>query len=144
MDNPKTVPAEILEHAASIVADAPMLKLMGIRIVSVTYGESVIEVTPRKQFENSMQRMHGGFVATVIDTALGVAVMSHLPVDTGYGTIDLNVKFVRKIDVDTGPLIVTAHVLHSGRTMLTAEAKVADKAGKLYAHGSGSFLVYPK
>jgi uncharacterized protein (TIGR00369 family) len=60
------------------------------------------------------------------------------------GTIALNISYVRKIDVATGPLIATATVLHAGRTILTAEAKVEDAAGVLYAHGTGTFMVYPK
>jgi uncharacterized protein (TIGR00369 family) len=56
----------------------------------------------------------------------------------------LNVNYVRKIELETGELIATGTVLHAGRTMLTAEAKVTDAAGKLYAHGTGTFLVYPK
>lgn len=122
----------------------PMLKLMNQSVVSIADGTATVTALPEMKFENSMGRMHGGFVATLIDTVLGCAVMSKLPKDTCYGTIDLNVKFVRKIDAGTGLLTATATVLHAGRTMLTAEAKVADSAGKLYAHGSGTFLVYPK
>jgi uncharacterized protein (TIGR00369 family) len=122
----------------------PMLKLMNQSVVSIADGTATVTALPEMKFENSMGRMHGGFVATLIDTVLGCAVMSKLPKGTGYGTIDLNVKFVRKIDVSTGVLTATATVLHAGRTMLTAEARVADGAGKLYAHGSGTFIVYPK
>ena len=75
---------------------------------------------------------------------MGCAVMTKVPEGLSYGTIDMNVKFVRKIDVATGLLTATATVVHAGRTMLTVEARVADAAGKLYAHGSGSFMVYPK
>jgi uncharacterized protein (TIGR00369 family) len=80
----------------------------------------------------------------LIDTALGSAVLSKLPKATGVGTVQLSVNFVRKIDIATGLIYATAHVLHAGRTMLTAECKVADQAGVLYAHGTGTFMVYPK
>jgi acyl-coenzyme A thioesterase PaaI-like protein len=70
--------------------------------------------------------------------------MTKLGKGVGYGTVELKVNFVRKIDLETGPLLLPANVLHAGRTMLTAECKVADAAGLLYAHGSGTFLVYPK
>ena len=123
--------------------DAPMVALMNQRIVSLGDGTARVECLPDAKFENSMGRMHGGFVATLIDTAMGCAVHTKVPDGTGFGTIDLNVKFVRKIDVETGLLIATANVVHAGRTMLTVEARVADQSGKLYAHGSGSFLVYP-
>jgi acyl-CoA thioesterase len=126
------------------VREMSMMSLMGQKVVSQGDGFAVVECLPQAQFENSMGRMHGGFVATLIDTAMGCAVNTKVSKDTSFGTIDMNVKFVRKIDIETGLLVATATVVHAGRTMLTVEAKVADRAGKLYAHGSGSFLVYPK
>jgi acyl-CoA thioesterase len=123
---------------------APMHRHMNQRVLSAADGVSVIEAIPDAKFYNPMNRVHGGFAAALIDTALGVAVYSKLPEGTQYGTIDLNVKYVRRIDVESGPLLATAKVAHAGRTMLTAEARIEDKAGKLYAHGSGTFLVYPK
>jgi uncharacterized protein (TIGR00369 family) len=117
---------------------------MNQKLVATGDGTSTIECMPDIKFQNFMGRMHGGFVAALIDSALGAAVKTKVPTGVGYGTVDLNVKFLRKIDLETGLLIATGTVVHAGRTMLTAEAKVADKAGKLYAHGSGTFLVYPK
>lgn len=125
-------------------ASSPMLKLMNQKIVKVGDGTATVTAQPEAMFENQMGRMHGGYVATLIDTVMGRAVMTKLPEDTGFGTIDLNVKFIGKIDVATGLLTATANVVHAGRTMFTVEARVADSNGKLYAHGSGTFLVYPK
>jgi uncharacterized protein (TIGR00369 family) len=122
----------------------PMMQLMNQQIVALAEGAATVTALPEEQFDNAQGRTHGGFVATLIDTVMGFAVATKLPEGTGYGTIDLNVKFVRKIDVHTGLLTATATVEHAGRTMLTATARVVDAAGKLYAHGSGSFLVYPK
>ena len=123
---------------------APMLELMNQRLVALEDGSATVTSLPEAKFENSMGRMHGGFVATLIDTAMGCAVMTKVPEGLSYGTIDMNVKFVRKIDVATGLLSATAKVIHAGRTMLTVEAQVEDASGKLYAHGSGTFMVYPK
>lgn len=122
----------------------PMGKTMNLRIVEARDGFAAVEGIPDERFYNSMRRMHGGFVASLIDTGLGCAVMTKLGKGVGYGTIELKVNYVRKVDLETGPLLCTSNVLHAGRTMLTAECKVADVAGKLYAHGSGTFLVYPK
>jgi uncharacterized protein (TIGR00369 family) len=136
-----------LEFLRDLIArgDAsPMGNTMNQRVVVAGDGSAVVEAIPDARFLNTMQRMHGGFIATLIDTGLGCAVMTKLGKGVGYGTIELKVNFVRKIDLETGPLRCTANVLHAGRTMLTAECKVADKAGLLYAHGSGTFLVYPK
>jgi acyl-CoA thioesterase len=132
-----------MEERMQLFASAPMLKHMNLSVVAAGDGTAKVTALPAPQFANQMGRMHGGYVATLIDTVLGCAVMSRLPDGTGYGTVDLNVKFVRKIDVETGPLTATAEVLHAGRTMLTAVASVADASGRLYAHGAGTFLVYP-
>jgi uncharacterized protein (TIGR00369 family) len=122
----------------------PMAALLDITIVEVNDGMVKVQAIPSAKFYNPMLRIHGGFTATLIDTALGSATLSKLPAGTGIGTISLNVCYVRKIDIETGPVIATATALHTGRTMLTAECKVTDKEGKLYAHGTGTFLIYPK
>jgi acyl-CoA thioesterase len=70
-------------------------------------------------------------------------VQTKLARGVGYGTIELKVNYVSKLVAETGRLVCTAMVLHAGRTMLTSEAKVAGPDGKLYAHGSGTFLVIP-
>jgi uncharacterized protein (TIGR00369 family) len=123
---------------------SPMAERLNLSIVAVEDGMVQMQGIPSAEFYNPMLRVHGGFAATLIDSALGSAVLSKMPKGTGVGTVVLNVNYVRKIEVATGPIIATAHVLHAGRTMLTAECRVVDKAGKLYAHGTGTFLVYPK
>jgi acyl-CoA thioesterase len=119
-----------------------MHTLMNMKTAEVGEGWSVIEATALPEFDNAYGRTHGGFAATLIDTALGIAVMTHLPGGTPAGTIDLNIKYVRKIDPATGKLFARGKVVHGGRTLVTAEARVEDGNGLLYAHGSGSFLVY--
>ena len=123
---------------------SPMAQTMGLKVFSVADGEVKITAMPLAKFYNPMMRIHGGFTATLIDNCMGSAVLTKLPAATGVGTVVLNVNYIRKIDIETGELIATGTVLHAGRTMLTAEAKVTDLAGKLYAHGTGTFLVYPK
>jgi uncharacterized protein (TIGR00369 family) len=123
---------------------SPMAELLNMRVLVASDGMAKLEGRPTARFYNPMMRIHGGFTATLIDTALGSAVLSKLPKATGVGTVQLSVNFVRKIDIATGLIYATAHVLHAGRTMLTAECKVADQAGVLYAHGTGTFMVYPK
>ena len=61
-----------------------------------------------------------------------------------YGTVELKVNYVRPIFEETGRLTCTGNIIHSGRRMSTAEARVIDAAGKLYAHGSGTFMVFDR
>lgn len=136
-----------VEYVREMQAAAPaagMHALLGLAIASVDEGKCSVTGTPEQRFYNHQGRVHGGYLATVIDTALGLAVQTALPAETGYGTVELKVNYVRKLDVTVGQITCTGTVLHAGRTMLTAEAKVLGADGKLYAHGSGTFLVYPK
>ena len=123
---------------------SPMGELLNLTVVSVSDGEVAIRGVPDEKFYNPMMRVHGGWTAALIDTALGSAIVTKTPAGTGVGTVQLNVNFVRKIEIASGPLIATAKVLHSGRSMLTAEVKVHDEKGVLHAHGTGTFMVYPK
>ncbi len=124
--------------------NSPMGKTLNMRVIAAENGKVQIEAIPAAKFYNPMMRIHGGFTAALMDTALGCAVSSTLPEGAGVGTVQLNVNFVRKIEIATGSLIATGTVIHRGRTMLTSEAKVVDHSGVLYAHGSGTFLVYAK
>jgi uncharacterized protein (TIGR00369 family) len=124
--------------------ESPMGELLNMTVVSVADGEVAIRGVPDEKFYNPMLRVHGGWTAALIDTALGSAIVTKTAAGTGVGTVQLNVNFVRKIEVASGPLIATAKVLHAGRSMLTAEVQVCDEKGVLHAHGTGTFMVYPK
>ena len=121
-----------------------MAETMNMRLIAVDEGSATFEAFPSPKFYNPQMRLHGGYAATLIDSATGCAVQTRLPAGIGYGTIELKVNYVRKIDESVSRLLCTGNVIHAGRTMLTAEAKLTDEDGKLYAHGSGTFLVYPK
>lgn len=135
-----------LEYLKRLINDwhgSPMAETMGMRLIDASEGSATFEAFPSPKYYNPQKRIHGGYAATLIDSALGCAVQTRLPAGIGYGTIELKVNYVRKIDAEVGRLLCTGTVIHGGRTMFTAEAKVIDEKGKLYAHGSGTFLVYP-
>jgi acyl-CoA thioesterase len=135
---------DYLNHVIATHHTYPFGALLNMRVIKAGDGTSTIEATPDYKFYNPMKRIHGGFLAAVVDSSMGSAVITKLPAGAGAGTVNLSIHFVRKVDVDTGVLTASAKVLHSGRTMLTAETKITDAAGKLYVHGTGTFLVYPK
>ena len=120
-----------------------MANTMNMKLIAVDDGTATFEAHPDERYYNPQMRVHGGYAATVIDSALGCAVQTKLPEGIGYGTIELKVNYVRKIDRQSGRLTCTGTVIHAGRTLFTAEAKLFDANDKLCAHGSGTFLVYP-
>lgn len=135
-----------LEYLRNLLKDwhgSAMAETMNMRLIAVDDGSATFEAFPSPKYYNPQMRLHGGYAATLIDSATGCAVQTKLPARVGYGTVELKVNYVRRIDAATGRLICTGNVIHAGRTLLTAEAKVTDEGGKLYAHGSGTFLVYP-
>jgi uncharacterized protein (TIGR00369 family) len=135
-----------LEYLREMLKDwhgSAMAETLNFRLVAVDEGSATFEAVPGPQFYNPQLRMHGGYCAALIDSAMGVAVQTKLPAGTGYGTIEMKVNYVRKLTAEHGPLRCIGTVIHGGRTMFTAEARVIDQDGKLYAHGSGTFLVYP-
>jgi acyl-CoA thioesterase len=125
-------------------ASGGMMELLGMKVASAADGRATITAVPLPRFYNHQGRAHGGFAATLIDTAMGVAIYTKVAEGTGFGTVDLKVTYVRRIDEATGELTCVGEVIHAGRTMLTAEAKITGADGKICAHGSGTFLVYPK
>jgi uncharacterized protein (TIGR00369 family) len=86
--------------------------------------------------------VHGGWFATLLDSALGCVVQSVQPPGRGYTTAELKVNIVRPL-TDQVPLVrAEAHIIHSGRRMATAEARMTGPDGKLYAHGSTTCFVF--
>lgn len=136
-----------MQYLRALVGAPPvegMHALLGLEVLDVADGQCTVQGRPGPQFYNHQGRVHGGYLATVIDTALGLAVQTKVPRGTGFGTVEISVNYIRKLDADTVKIRCVGTVLHAGRTMLTAEAKVYGSDDKLYAHGTGTFLVYPK
>jgi uncharacterized protein (TIGR00369 family) len=121
----------------------PMAKLLGMEPVVLAHGRAVFQATPDESHYNPMGTVHGGMAATLLDTALGCAVQTTLPVGSGYTTLELKVNFVRPIARDTGPVRCEGRVVHAGQTVATAEGRVvAQETGKLLAHGTATCLVF--
>lgn len=135
-----------LEYLRAIVRGevpgAPIAALMGFAPVEVSEGRAVFVVEPAEYHYNPIGTVHGGLAATLLDSALGCAVHSTLPVGAGYTTLELHVNMVRAISQDTGKLTCTGEVIHVGGRVATAQARLRDADGKLYAHGTTTCMVF--
>ncbi|MFE7774585.1 PaaI family thioesterase [Streptomyces sp. NPDC057445] len=122
---------------------APIMSTLGFTFVEVGDGLAVFETEHGEHLYNPMSSVHGGYIAAVMDAALGSAVMSRLPAGSTYTTTQLNLNLIRPVFAGTPPLRVTGTALHVGRTTATAEARVVGiEDGKLYAHGTTTCAVF--
>jgi uncharacterized protein (TIGR00369 family) len=110
--------------------------------VDVEEGRAVFEGHPGEEHYNPIGVVHGGYAATLLDSAIGCAVHTTLPAGLGYATLTLETKFVRAITRDTGPVRAEGWIVHRGRRQATAEARlVAAETGKLLAHATGTCMI---
>lgn len=122
---------------------APICGTLGFRLVEVDEGRAVFEGDPGEHLFNPMGTVHGGFMATMLDSALGTSVMSALPAGRAYATVQLGVNLVRPVYGNTPTLRCEGTAIHVGRTTATAEARVVGAVdGKLYAHGTTTCAVF--
>jgi uncharacterized protein (TIGR00369 family) len=119
----------------------PIAETLGFRLVEVGDGHAVFEGEASEFVLNPLGVVHGGLALTLVDSATGCAVQASLPEGTGYTTLETKANFVRPILADTGVLRCIGRALHVGRSTATADARVEDAAGRLYAHGTSTLLV---
>jgi uncharacterized protein (TIGR00369 family) len=117
----------------------PIAELLGFRIEALEPGEVTFALDPREMHYNPIGVVHGRVAATLLDTVMGCALHTLLPQGTGYTTLDVTVRFVRPVTIDTGTVLATGTVLHRGRRAAAAQARlVAAAGGQLRAHGTAS------
>jgi uncharacterized protein (TIGR00369 family) len=123
------------------VPPPPIALLLDMSIVEVEPGRSVFEMVPADYQFNPIGSVHGGIVATLLDSAMGCAVHAMLPAGSAYTTLELKVNFLRRVTTETGRIRCEGSVIHLGRTVATAEARIVDRDGRLIAHATTTCLV---
>jgi uncharacterized protein (TIGR00369 family) len=121
---------------------APIAETLDFFLVEVAKGEATFQGTPLPAHLNPMGTVHGGWYATLLDSAVGCAVQTMLEPGQGYTTAELSVNLVRGARLDGGPLRAVGKVLHCGRQMATAEGRIVDADGRLYAHATTTCMVF--
>lgn len=135
-----------LEYLRKIVAGElprpPISALMNFSLAELSEGHAVFVVEPAEYHYNPIGVVHGGLAATLLDSAMGCAVHSALPAGAGYTTLEIKVNYIRAMTVDTGLVRCEAKLIHLGGRTATAEGRILDKDGKLYAHGTTTCLIF--
>ncbi|MFF6827331.1 hotdog fold thioesterase [Streptomyces longwoodensis] len=121
----------------------PISAALGFTLEEVEAGRAVFAMEPGEEHYNPIGSVHGGVYATLLDSAAGCAVQSVLPAGTGYTSLDLTLKFLRPITVDTGKVRAVGTVLHQGRRTALAQAELFDTTDRLLAHATSSCMLFP-
>jgi uncharacterized protein (TIGR00369 family) len=106
-------------------------------------GRAVFQGTPKADYYNPIGSVHGGYIATLLDSAVGCAVQTMLEQGYGYTTLELKLNFVRPVTDRTGPMRAEGTVINVSRRIGVAEGRLIDAAGKLYAHATTTCLIFP-
>jgi len=119
----------------------PIAMTLGFGAVEVTEGMATFEIEPAEFHYNPIGVVHGGLALALLDSAMGCAVQSTLAAGVVYTTLEVKANFVRPLTSSTGLVRCTGTVVHGGRTVATAEARLVGRDGKLYAHGTSTLLI---
>ena len=120
----------------------PICELLGFEPAEVEEGRVVFECVPGEQHYNPIGAVHGGLACTLLDSAMGCALHTVLPAGTGYTTLELKANLLRPITADSGILRCEGHPIHVGGRVATAEARLTDESGILYAHATSTLMVF--
>jgi uncharacterized protein (TIGR00369 family) len=119
----------------------PVTRALDFDGISFGEGRAAFALTPREFHYNPLGTVHGGVVATLLDSACGCAVHTMLPAGVFYTSLDLSVKFLRPVTIESGPITAEGTVVHLGRRTALAEGRITDAAGKVYVTATSSCLV---
>lgn len=119
----------------------PISQLLGLRLVEVDDGRAVFECIPGEQHYNPIGVVHGGLAMTLLDSAMTCAVQTRAAAGSGYTTVEAKTNFIRPITATTGAIRAIGTALHVGGRLATAEGRLLDAAGKLYAHATTTCIV---
>lgn len=119
----------------------PLADVLGFHLEQIEEGKVVVTLEPAEFHYNPLGVLHGGMAATLFDSSLGCAVQSLLPRAHAAPTLQLQINYVRPITIETGKVFCSGTVVHLGKRSATAEGRLTDREGKLYAHATGTFFI---
>lgn len=125
-----------------LVPPPPVMATIGMNHFHAERGTVTCGMRVDTFHYNPLGGVHGGMISTLLDTAAACSVHSTLAVGEGYTSLDLTVKFLRPVTVESGQLTCTGKVLNRGRRTALAEAQLTDEAGRVLAHATSSCMLF--
>ncbi len=141
MRNPPSVNAPYIQALQDLIRDAPFPRLMGMRLEAIDMDSATIVLDIDERHFQPFGIVHGGVLATLIDTATFWAAFLRLPPDAGLVNIDLKLNYLQP--ANAGRLTATGRCIRPGRTLSYTEAHVRDERGDLLAHGTSTLMALP-
>jgi uncharacterized protein (TIGR00369 family) len=124
-----------------ILPAPPIQQALDFRLIQIVRGSTVFAGIPRADYYNPLGSVHGGYTAALLDSCMACAVHSTLGAGYSYATLEIKINYVRPITSDTGEVRAEGKVIAVGKRIATAEGRLSDASGKLYAHGTSTCLI---
>jgi uncharacterized protein (TIGR00369 family) len=121
----------------------PIAHHLGFTLTEVEEGRALFVGTPDFRLYNPIGSVHGGYIATLLDSAMSCAVHTTAPAGFGYTTVEIKVNFVRAVTDRTGPVRAEGKIINAGKRIGTSEGRLTDGQGRLLAHGTATCLIFP-
>jgi uncharacterized protein (TIGR00369 family) len=119
----------------------PLALMLGFALDEIEEGRVTMSVVPAEFHYIPMGVVNGGLAATLFDSSLGCAVQSMLPPAHAAPTLQLQINYIRPVTIETGRISCSGEVIHLGKRSATAQGRMTDSNGKLYAHATGTFVI---
>jgi len=128
--------------AAGEFPQPPIAETLDFRLAKIENGRAEFVGAPKTNYYNPLGTTHGGFIATLLDSAMACAIHSTLEAGKGSTSLEFKINFTRPIFEKTGQLTAIGETVNVGKQIATAEGKLIDANGKLYAHATTTCFIF--
>jgi uncharacterized protein (TIGR00369 family) len=120
----------------------PICYLVDFTFSEIADGRVDMVLQPQESHYNPIGSVHGGVIATVLDSVMGCAVHTQLPAGRAYTSLEIKVNYLRGVTRETGAMKAVGRVIHLGGRTAMAEGSLSDAAGRLHAQASTTCLIF--
>lgn len=120
----------------------PIARPFDFLLTEISHGRAVFSGRPTENFLNPLGTVHGGYIATLLDSAMACAVHSTQPAGKGSTSIELKINFIRPVPINKGVFRAEGNLISIGRQIGVADGKLIDESGKVFAHGTTTCMIF--